>query len=523
MERSRVAEIVHNAPVLLLLLAFTIFISHSAVVSRSLDPDPGARDFAAELDATSFNSSLWAAPARWAILEFYAHWCPACRNYKPQYEKVARLFNGPDAAHPGIVFMAKVDCALKINAPLCDRFKIAHYPTLLWAPPSSFTWASDEHASWEAIENGRKAESLLQFINNKIGETFTLDDAITYENNLVKGDELDFGQVAISNFDIEEATAKAMDIILIEKLLNQKTRSSFIQFLQLLVVHHPSRNCRKGTADLLMNLEDLWPPFLRQGDEKLKEADTDGVIQEPDFKALENFHVCGDHIPRGYWMFCRGSRNDTRGYSCGLWLLFHAVSVRVDDRLASSTFRTICSFIDHFFTCKECREHFLEFCSSAKTKVSSRRQLVLWLWNVHNEVNDRVGKEEASLGTGDSKFVKQVWPPLTLCKACRKDGDVKRAEGTPQDIFNFSEVYSFLLTFYGHALAPSRNMTFINIPAKQGGGLLKVQESTSRSAVTVPVGAALAIAFASCGFGAVACYWRTRQKKRKYGGVFNKS
>ncbi|GAB2236388.1 hypothetical protein Droror1_Dr00028195, partial [Drosera rotundifolia] len=39
--------------------------------------------------------------------------CPAYRNYKPHYEKVARLFNGPDAPHPGIILMARVDCALK--------------------------------------------------------------------------------------------------------------------------------------------------------------------------------------------------------------------------------------------------------------------------------------------------------------------------------------------------------------------------------------------------------------------------
>jgi len=39
--------------------------------------------------------------------------CPSCRNYKPHYEKVAKLFNGPDAAHPGIIVMARVDCASK--------------------------------------------------------------------------------------------------------------------------------------------------------------------------------------------------------------------------------------------------------------------------------------------------------------------------------------------------------------------------------------------------------------------------
>lgn len=38
----------------------------------------------------------------------------------------------------------------------------------------------------------------------------------------------------------------------------------------------------------------------------------------------------------------------------------------------------------------------------------------------------------------------------------------------------------------------------------------------STNALVVPVGAALAIAVASCLFGALACFWRSQQKNRKY-------
>lgn len=34
---------------------------------------------------------------------------------QPQYEKVARLFNGADAVHPGILLMTRVDCANKVS------------------------------------------------------------------------------------------------------------------------------------------------------------------------------------------------------------------------------------------------------------------------------------------------------------------------------------------------------------------------------------------------------------------------
>lgn len=144
-------------------------------------------------------------------------------------------------------------------------------------------------------------------------------------------------------------------------------------------------------------------------------------------------------------------------------------------------------------------------------------RIVLWFsWLSLLQVNERVGKEETALGVGDPKFVKQLWPPATLCKSCWKDGGVKRADSTSQGLFFFPEVFSFLLKFYGHALSPS-NSSYSKLIGREikGVGLSKVSESTSSSAVTVPVGAALAIALASCGFGAVACFWRTRQKKRK--------
>ncbi|KAI4975761.1 hypothetical protein ZWY2020_049368 [Hordeum vulgare] len=50
---------------------------------------------------TADNQSYKAHKEKFVVAEFFAHWCPASRNYKPHYEKVAKLFNGPDAAHPG--------------------------------------------------------------------------------------------------------------------------------------------------------------------------------------------------------------------------------------------------------------------------------------------------------------------------------------------------------------------------------------------------------------------------------------
>jgi len=32
------------------------------------------------------------------------------------------------------------------------------------------------------------------------------------------------------------------------------------------------------------------------------------------------------------WRACKGSKENTRGYTCGLWLLFHSLSGRVEPR-----------------------------------------------------------------------------------------------------------------------------------------------------------------------------------------------
>ncbi len=38
---------------------------------------------------------------------------------QPHFERVARLFTGPNRVHEGVVYFAKVDCADQVIAPLC--------------------------------------------------------------------------------------------------------------------------------------------------------------------------------------------------------------------------------------------------------------------------------------------------------------------------------------------------------------------------------------------------------------------
>lgn len=125
-------------------------------------------------------------------------------------------------------------------------------------------------------------------------------------------------------------------------------------------------------------------------------------------------------------------------------------------------------------------------------------------------VNERLMKEEASLGTGDPKFPKMVWPPKKLCPTCYQD----LGQMTSKIEWNKDEVYKFLTRYYGEKLISLYKNKSIDVNDGTEGAVEDL--TASSSAIVVPVGAALAIAIASCAFGALACYWRSQQKSRKY-------
>ncbi|KAF5778592.1 putative thiol oxidase [Helianthus annuus] len=464
---------------------------------RVVDGAGNQPGFAVDLNVTNFDQAFKDATTTYAIVEFFAHWCPACRNYKPQYEKVARLFNGANAAHPGIIFMTRVDCADTINTKLCDKFSVTHYPSLYWGPPSKFVgggWdGKDEKSEIRFIDDGRTADRLLKWINSQLGSSYKLEDEKHENDHVTRSNVSDPGQIAQAVYDVEEATIIAFDMILENKMVKPESRGTLIKFMQLMVSHHPSRRCRRGTADILVNFDDLYL------------SKKHGLLDE--------FGICGKEASRGYWTFCRGSTNDTRGFSCGLWVLLHSISVRVEDGESQMAFTTTCDFIHQFFNCEECSEHFYNMCSRVSTPFGSKREYVLWLWTAHNEVNKRLKNAEESLKTSDPKFPKTIWPTKRLCPTCYNNHN-QNEESSSID-WNHDEVFKFLSSYYGNMLVSLyKENDEEQIQIKNNAVSEQVLQSTN--ALVVPAGAALAIAAASCLFGALAWFWRSRQKNRKY-------
>ncbi|NWI62007.1 QSOX1 oxidase, partial [Todus mexicanus] len=122
------------------------------------------------------------------------------------------------------------------------------------------------------------------------------------------------------------------------------------------------------------------------------------------------------------WVGCQGSERHFRGYPCGLWTLFHLLTVQAaqsgpNKELPLEVLSTMRCYVRHFFGCQECAEHFEAMAAKSMEQVASRDEAVLWLWSHHNEVNARL----AGGDTEDPKFPKLQWPPPDMCPQCHRE------------------------------------------------------------------------------------------------------
>lgn len=150
-------------------------------------------------------------------------------------------------------------------------------------------------------------------------------------------------------------------------------------------------------------------------------------------KTLENKHK--PIFSSNNYVGCRGSLTGKRGYTCGLWNLFHFLTVQAASTDHSNdpteVLDGIHAFVKHFFGCSHCSEHFQEMAKRRNLwSVTSKDDAVIWLWAAHNEVNQRLSGDE----TEDPAFPKVQFPKIEACAECKQvNGD-----------WNYLEVLRFL-------------------------------------------------------------------------------
>lgn len=132
-------------------------------------------------------------------------------------------------------------------------------------------------------------------------------------------------------------------------------------------------------------------------------------------------------LPKQGWLGCRGSKLEYRGYPCGLWTMFHTLTIFAESKHPGIMLKpaykgrevldAMTGYIKHFFTCSDCADHFLQMTPTIVTNVTTYNDSILWLWETHNKVNARLAGDQ----TEDPEHKKVQFPPSNVCPQCRDE------------------------------------------------------------------------------------------------------
>ena len=141
---------------------------------------------------------------------------------------------------------------------------------------------------------------------------------------------------------------------------------------------------------------------------------------------------------------CKGSTPTLRGYPCGLWTLFHTLTVAAAEEIGNavhddehpSVLVAMHGYIKNFFSCADCSDHFQQMAVKRNLfDVHRGDDSILWLWRAHNEVNERLSGDE----TEDPEHKKIQYPAAKHCPKCK----------LPDGKWDETEVLKYLKTKYG--------------------------------------------------------------------------
>lgn len=101
--------------------------------------------------------------------------------------------------------------------------------------------------------------------------------------------------------DIVLATIRFLDYGVVTG--SKGARAALLEFLIILSDLHVDAECREGSKRMIAAMPKLWP--AKHSSPKNNEE-------------FASFPICGDeaHVPTD-WVECKGSKKDTRGYTCG--------------------------------------------------------------------------------------------------------------------------------------------------------------------------------------------------------------
>ena len=370
------------------------------------------------------------------VVEFYAPWCPHCQHFVSKYILLAKSVQakkeGRDVAFYAVSCTAHRDICLEKNIqsfPTIMLFragnrtgeivKETHRMTAwvvleLLRPDVSFRKSHDqvnpELDSTEKVSEKKREENkkFTSYLDRTTAETFS-DASLSFDYALRNSIHMSKGPLTI-----DEKEAFRNWIELVHRIVPQQMKSVYKQTTAILESFDVATQDSLGLKGLIHSTnpsEDDWSPSCMHG-----------------------------------------STYSGAGYTCGLWQLFHIVTLGVAETernraggnngdliSASHAANTLRDYVDHFFACNVCRDNFLEMFDAcaferctripddtiAGSSLSVQKELALWLWEMHNDVNIRLQREKASRDGMSKPSEEEVWdvrwPTRAACYSCWDD------------------------------------------------------------------------------------------------------
>jgi thiol-disulfide isomerase/thioredoxin len=391
----------------------------------------------------------------------YYSWCPHCQHFRDHYiefaEQTAAVLREFGLDEKSVTFYA-VSCTA--NQKLCRKVGIKGFPRVQLYAAGAVANATADVKYWKLhpfdvlreldIHVDRlKVEPILEKASaSQLGGREQLrTQRLQYQYARTKQQLFDDASLSFDHTLRQGIFASTPPGV----MLTNATRDTLYDWLRLLQKTTPSAwQVQRTIHAILSNFDEA-------------------VMSEENLKAiLERVPPTPPASSKKWSPACTKGVNGM-GYSCGLWQLFHIMSVglveynlmigsedpSVLEAMSVSTVHladTLRNFVEHFFACEECRRHFVkdyDGCSYERcSRLSSHAynydqwiQLPTWLFETHNAVNQRLVRERAAREQreiSDEEVHQSQWPSHQVCPKCWSDSG-----GYDDEV-----VYKFLRTEY---------------------------------------------------------------------------
>uniref|UniRef100_A0A7S4JEJ4 Sulfhydryl oxidase n=1 Tax=Odontella aurita TaxID=265563 RepID=A0A7S4JEJ4_9STRA len=364
------------------------------------------------------------------VVEFYAPWCPHCQHFKPKYVKLAREVQATEAGKE-VEFYA-VSCTA--HGDICKQEKIRSFPTIKFYIAGNSTGKVGRNGKLSA---GDVLEILI--LGPIISKENKLDlsgkDHAINTKRIILNDAMPIGHVPSfpehRQADILSDAALSFDFALMNSIFTS--------------MNPLSSDESKAFRNWIKLVQHATPPQMRSVHEQ-----SEAILKS--FDSISRDHAALKEIIRDkkpisdVWSASCARGSKYAGYTCGLWELFHIITVGVaewnsvrsqeghDSELISSTHAAsvLRDYIEHFFGCEVCRENFIQMydacafdrCArlSEDSSATSWKYLCIWLFETHNDINVRLLREKAeregNREPNDALIWAVRWPSKLDCANC---------------------------------------------------------------------------------------------------------